>query len=803
MKANYAFISVLLVAFFSIIKLNAQVVVSGSTGADGIYTSLTLANDAFDKINLSDQTGNTILITINANTTETGLKTLKAGNWKSITIYPTVTGCTIGGNVNLPLLTLDGADNVLIDGRLNGAGDSRDLTISNESGTVKTTAATIQFTNDAQNNTVKYCNIVGSATGGSTSTTPSGIITFMNAVTVTGNGNNLITNNSITSSAAGRVSCCVFGGGSVGFPNIGNTISNNIFYDHFLRAANASAITLTSNNNAWTISGNSFYETTQFASTTGTPQYLVINILGGNGYNISDNYMGGNAAKCSGMLTKLNSSNNIFTGISLAGTVGATSKIQTNTITNILWENNGKATWTGIAVSGAGDVNIVDNTVGANTGTSAITYSGTVTAALVYGINITATGTISCERNSIGSITANNVSTNSVSINGIAKSASAGITVISNNLVGSLTTPMSINSTNNTLSQNVNGINNAGTGQVTISGNTIANISNGTTGGELQGIKISAAGINTVNGNFIHSFSLPNSISASMYGITITPAPTTIDASTFSNNIIALDGNTMTKIHGIAALVNPNSTINGNNKLYHNTVYIGGVPTSGNLNSYAFLSTETANTLVLKNNLFMNLRSNFDKDVSGTHYAVSYASPTGLSLTPDYNDYYVTGAGGMLSSVNLVDINDLSTLQTTLYGGDAHSKTINPLLKNAGGTLPTDYASSVTVTNFSGTSTSVSQDFGGLNRNATSPRIGAYEDGWSNSSIFEVKNQNVQIQTTDTGIYINLDIDAHIELYGINGLLIDRTNASSTYYRNLDKGVYIVCINGQAIKIVK
>jgi hypothetical protein len=168
--------------------VNAQVTVTGSTGADGNYTSLTNVSGAFEAINGIGQTGNTIIITVTGNSTfEAGTNSLNAGGWTTLTIYPTSTGLTISGSVAGPLINLNGADNVTIDGRVNAAGSAKDLIITNTNTGIS--ASTIQFISSAETNTVKYCTIKGAETSAS-----SGIICFSTASTGNGNDGNIIDN---------------------------------------------------------------------------------------------------------------------------------------------------------------------------------------------------------------------------------------------------------------------------------------------------------------------------------------------------------------------------------------------------------------------------------------------------------------------------------------------------------------------------------------------------------------------------------------------------------------------------------
>ncbi|MFM9027888.1 MAG: hypothetical protein ACKOQ6_07810, partial [Bacteroidota bacterium] len=178
-----------------------QVTLTASSGtADGTFTTL---KGAFDAINAGTHKGN-IVIKINSSTTETASAALNASAALSTTspyytriiIYPTTTGLSISGNLAAPLINLNGADNVIIDGRKDTTGSTKSLTISNTSALSTTGTSTIQFINDATNNTVRYCTLKGSSTDAA-----AGIIFFSTTTGTTGNDNNTISNNNITNAA--------------------------------------------------------------------------------------------------------------------------------------------------------------------------------------------------------------------------------------------------------------------------------------------------------------------------------------------------------------------------------------------------------------------------------------------------------------------------------------------------------------------------------------------------------------------------------------------------------------------------
>jgi hypothetical protein len=216
----------------------SQVTLTATSGtATGSFTTL---KGAFDALNLGTHIG-VIEIKINANTTETASASLTASgvsapSYTSVTIYPTTTGLSITGNLAAPLINLNGADNVTIDGRVNATGSrlNMGLTITNTSALATAGTSTIRFIGDASSNIVQYCTLKGSSTDASAG------VEFFSTATTTGNDNNTITNNDITCAAdASRPLNAVFALGTTLKNNETNTISNNNIYN-YLSKVNAS-----------------------------------------------------------------------------------------------------------------------------------------------------------------------------------------------------------------------------------------------------------------------------------------------------------------------------------------------------------------------------------------------------------------------------------------------------------------------------------------------------------------------------------------------------------------------------------
>jgi hypothetical protein len=419
--------------------LIAQPRTVGITGAD--YPTL---KGAFDAINSGTLTG-AITLQIITNTSESASAILNASGsgsatYSSVLIYPTVSGLSISGNLAAPLIDLNGADNVTIDGRVNATGSTKDLIITNTSTSNTSGTSTIRFINDANNNTVKYCVLKGSEM-----VATSGIVFFSTSTRTTGNDGNLIDNNDITNSAnADRPLNAIFSlGSSMLLDNSGNTISNNNIFDFLNPGTVSNGILLSTFSSGWTITDNHFFETASFAPTASVVYNIIRIINAGGNYTVSDNFIGGNNPAGDPAWTKTNASNNIFYGIYISAATATASSIQNNTIRDIDWRNSLNGDWTGIHIA-AGFVNVSSNNIGSDTGINSISVTCSENNNNVYGINITGTGTVNCLNNIIGSITLANTDAYANNFYGISKTIAAGNTTINNNIIGSKTQPNSI-----------------------------------------------------------------------------------------------------------------------------------------------------------------------------------------------------------------------------------------------------------------------------------------------------------------------------------------------------------------------
>ena len=400
-----------------------------------------------------------------------------------VTIRPAsgVTARTITSTNTTATFDINGGSYWIIDGRAGGSGSTKQLTISNTSTATGGTA--IRFINEASNNTVKYCTLKSTY-----STSSSGVVMFSTTTGTNGNDNNTIDYcdidggaSSSASPTSGVARSGIYSVGStstVGIQNSGNTISNNNIYNNFVTGGasniNNFGVCLSSGNTDWTISGNSFYQTsTRTGTTTGTAAtayyaVYISNTSQGNNYTVSGNYIGGDgelAAVTMNKFTIAGSVTNYFYGIFL--NVGSTtaSSVQGNTVKNI-------------------------SLTGSNYSSSLGGYAGG--ANMFFGINITA-GAVN-----IGNTTGNIIGNSSVSAT---SSANSSIAILQSTNNGGVAL----------------GIYSASTSTLNISNNSIggfylAATSSNTLGSSFYGIYLSAASTNTLYNNTIGSTTYANNI---------------------------------------------------------------------------------------------------------------------------------------------------------------------------------------------------------------------------------------------------------------------------------------------------
>ena len=533
-------------------------------------------------------------------------------NTNTITIRPSsgVSNLEISSSVSGPTIFIDGGDYWIIDGRPGGTGSlsGSNLAITNTGSS--TSSMSIQIMNDALGNIIRYSNLKLSNGSGDY-----GVIAIRGGTTnITGNDNNSIEYNNIDGNGVATNGVFCFGSTN---KNDNCIIQNNNIFDFFRASVATNGVQVGSNNDAFTISNNSIYQTVARTYTTGaTHSGILINNTSGNNFSVNGNQVGGGFSVNGGptpanKYTIAGSTTNRYKAINLAvGTTTATS-VQSNTIAGFDFTSTSASTtnggpWCGIYVS-AGKVNIgsnFGNTIGSSTGNGSISLNlQTNSGGVSSGIYIEAIASdFNISNNSIGSITTTGSAvTIAHGFTGIATLATGTVTV-SNNLIGSRTTANSINASNAATTtgtyQYLNGISNTGNSSaLTISYNTIANLNNA----------------------YVPS-SFQSTLNSIVCGISSTTGTATILGDTIRNltaNANATNTGLKASVIGISVTSNAGATISQN--IVHSLNSTNTAGTAISVNGIAYSGASTGTNVIERNRIY-NL--NNSSSTSGKVHAI-------------------------------------------------------------------------------------------------------------------------------------------------------------------------------------
>jgi len=229
-------------------------------------------------------------------------------------------------------------------------------------------------------------------------------------------------------------------------------------------------------------------------------------------------------------------------------------------------------------------------------------------------------------------------------------------------------------------------------------------------------------------------------------------------------------------------------------KIYNNTFYMPALSNKTITGYYTAIQLSYANPDI-KNNIFI---SNEDGMVNAFLSAVT----TGAS---DYNIFYNKAGVTKSLIVSATTNNTLASYQAANPTQDINSKSVNVNFIDAAagdlrltGTSLQDGNLAVPVL------ATVPTDMFGTIR-ATTTYAGAHEAllPFIFTSLENNVEQTARIAHTSSGIQVELEGEATIELYTVNGMMIDKTKVNGSYSRDLNNGVYIIRINGKATKFIK
>ncbi len=419
----------------------------------------------------------------------------------TVTIRPaTGISASISGNSGVATFDFNNGSHYIIDGRQGGTGgftSGNNLIIRN----TNLSAPTIRFINDADSNRIFYTDLRG-GNNIALGSAGAGVVNFGTTSLANGNDFNTIKFCDIREDGSNFpvASISSIGSASTVIANNDNNIIDSCnIYNFFSPTVNSAAIYVGSNNSAWQIHGNKFYQTAARSFTAGpihrvlwiTPN--VANLSSASGFVINNNFIGGNNASGTGNYEMNGAFTHTFNAFDISVGLGAPTSIQGNTITNI---NYTSASTSSIAFLG---INVVNGNVDVGTSAGNLIGSRINNGAITINLSSTTSGGVMGIRTGGGTGNTFNIANNIISgydIFGTTTSTTPeffGINVftgtninVSNNLIGdtsSLTGSIRVYSvaTSGTTQQRVSGIFNnpsSGTPVHNIFNNAISNIFN-------------------------------------------------------------------------------------------------------------------------------------------------------------------------------------------------------------------------------------------------------------------------------------------------------------------------------------
>ncbi|MCC7030918.1 MAG: T9SS type A sorting domain-containing protein [Chitinophagaceae bacterium] len=662
----------------------------------GIGQSYPTLKSAFDDINNGTLTGN-IEWQITSSITETTVASLNASgtgfaSYSSVAIYPTGAGYTIASTTNTGgLVLLNGADHVTIDGRVNRLGNTPDLTLSYNF--PNQPASTVQFQNGARFNHVEYCNINVSSPNGA-----HGAVKFAgNVDTANANSRNNVNHNNLSfNTPVGGLQLLI-----MLVNENADTIENNNFIDFMFQYTvplngNSSAIRMINGCFNNLVRQNSFYNTANFQPLQSTNTCAIYSQGPVNAAflpnHIIGNYIGGTAPQCGGSpmtITAVNAADKIsFTGIANQGG-NLANEVADNVIANISLVNN-KQDLVGFygIYHYSGYSNIHHNTIGSDMGNGSISIQNANNSCDNFGIYISGNSFPYIHHNTIGSVTCTNTSlVYNINFTGIQKSGSGGYVILEKNLIGSNSTPASIQTNSsadgwqalkgiyltnadsalvleNTISHlynnctktdnanegGVTGIHNTFTVNARINKNIIRNLScnsasAGTVVGPVTGIYNASNGnlFQEMTGNMIYNLQGTNASAANILvkGIAINFAFVTAGNYTVSNNLIH---SLSTATTGGLSMIEGIAVHNGDISLINNIITLGTTSRRA-YGVHQYQSAGSATVHLYHNTIYIGGAAS---DFESAAYRKANAAPTGNFQNNIFNNNKANASGNQL-----------------------------------------------------------------------------------------------------------------------------------------------------------
>ncbi len=228
----------------------------------------------------------------------------------------------------------------------------------------------------------------------------------------------------------------------------------------------------------------------------------------------------------------------------------------------------------------------------------------------------------------------------------------------------------------------------------------------------------------------------------------------------------------------------------GTGRIYHNTFYMPALSSPTTPGTYQAINNSTSLNVEIKNNIFISnedVKSQFVSNVNNI----------------SENNIYFLRAG----NTNAKIVSTYSTLlayQTANPTKDINSKSVNVnFVDAAAGDLRIAPASYQDANLQVDRLADVLKDIFGVDRDRYTYAGAHQAETFIINSNNKLSENGIRLINTLSGIEVVLNSESAIELYNANGILIDKTRASGVYRRSLNKGIYIININGVALKFIK
>ena len=600
----------------------------------------------------------------------------------------------------------------------------------------------LKITGNTINSTLNYTSATASTAVAASTVTA----TLRGIYTPTGTSSNLdITNNVITlasGATASQLSGIENGMGSTAASNTVNITGNTLSINY----ATATTATI-----------YAIYNTASAATTNLT------------GNTITGNTIGGTASAAM-----------VFNGVYNTGT-GTTVNIGTNLLTNNAIAGSGTVT---LVYGGSPTtLNITNNTITGNTKTGGVTTTGTW-----YCIQALTTA---------ATVTGNTVNNNSIAATGTTAATLYGYYDLSSptaeTVTGNTFTNLSIGGTSTATAHVVAGIYSNPTASTVknYSQNTIGNLA-ATPGGTVYGIYTVTGATVGINGNKIYALSAGASTGLA-YGLFISSGVTV----TASNNLIGdLQAPASTSLLAVTGIhIGGGTTVNA----YYNTIYLSATSTGATFGTSGIYLGSTSATLDARNNIVVNKSTAVGtggytaalRRISGT----AATAPANLATATNNNLYYA----GTPSATNLIYVEGTTTATNAQQTLAAYKALVTPRESSSvtedvpfvstTGTAATFLHISPTVpTQVEGNATpisSVTTDFDGDARNATTPDLGADEGTFQS---LDVSGPSITFTPlTFTGSTANRTLTVTItDVSGISTTVLPRL-----FYRKGTSGTFV------------